>query len=274
MRPSQTRTKKYPSAYTLRSTFSSSMIASFVRAMAPKDKRAVHSVETWRIVLACAGMVALTDWGTTMQARTTILLLLNVFVRTRWPSQYYPASQSAPGAHASPVTARCIAFAAEFHMYEIWAVWSGVAFWGDATRLWLVVLCGEVISTTGVLLQSELLLNVEDTIWGLHTCYMCYLGWGQPLPMLFFGGFGAHMMCVHLPGRFRLMFNAGRAVDTSANRTRARRPGLLHVAPLFTSSGTIARRACAFEEKLWTVPMLLGMPVITAVMYWQINARA
>ncbi len=43
------------------------MIASFGRAMAPKDKRAVQSVETWRIVLACAGMVALTDWTAAAQ---------------------------------------------------------------------------------------------------------------------------------------------------------------------------------------------------------------
>ena len=267
------------------------MIASFVRAMAPKDKRAVQSVETWRIVLACAGMVALTDWtaaaqltdwtaaaqlSNNLQARTTLLLLLNVFTRLMWPSQYYPASRSAPGVFASPVTHRCIAFCAEFHMYEIWAVWSGVPFWGDATRLWLVVLAGEVISTTGVLLQSELLLNVEDTIWGLHTCYMCYLGLGQPLPTLFFGGFGAHMVLFHLPGRYALMFSGSRSADAgdkACDKARARRPGLLHVSPLFTT-GTIARRACAFEEKLWAVPMLLGMPVITAFMYWQINARA
>ena len=132
-------------------------IASFVRAVAPKDKRAVQSVETWRIVLTCAGMVALTDWNASLQARTTLLLLVNVFTRLWWPSQYYPASRSAAGVHASPVTHRCIAFCAEFHMYEVWAVWAGVPYWGDATRLWLMVLIGECTSTTGVLLQSELL---------------------------------------------------------------------------------------------------------------------
>jgi len=240
----------------------SSSIDSFVKAVAPTSESAIASVRFGIIVGCCIPMVSLTV--TPLQLRATILLLFNIFVRLLYPSAYYPASASVRGFVAHPLTARCIAFVAEFSLYEIWAVWSGVDFWGPSTYLWLLVGFGEVTSTTGTLLQSELILNIEDTTWAIHTCYMCYLSYMQPLQMVFFGGFGAHMLVSHLPRRFALMYNRGRAKEDDK--------GLFHIQPLFTRGGDVIVRRCLFEEKAWVVPMLLGQPVLTALMYWQINA--
>ena len=74
----------------------------------------------------------------------------DVIVRLVWPSCYYPATASVQHPIASPVTARVIAFVAELHFYVLWALWCSVEFWG--TYLWIIVLFGEVVSTTGVLL--------------------------------------------------------------------------------------------------------------------------
>jgi len=248
----------------------SALIDRFVVFVMPRDKDDVASVDTWLMVLCCTGMVALTTGA--LQMRATTLLLCNVFVRLWYPSAYYPASASLPGVLASPVTARCIAFVAEFALYEVWAVWAGVDFWGS-TYLWLIVGFGEVISTTGLVLQSELLLNIEDSTWAAHACYMAYLSFPQPLPLAFFGGFGAHMVLFHLPARFRLMLaGSGSALKAGAAATRSARPSLFHIDPLF-SSGSVALRPCEFEEKAWVVPMLLGQPLLTAVMYHEINSR-
>ena len=82
-------------------------------------------------------------------------------------------------------------------------MWAGVGYWGES-NLWLLVLVNECISTVGVLLQWELLLFSEDSIWFFHTSYMCYLSmcvsvWGQWKQLLFFGGFALIMAFLHLP---------------------------------------------------------------------------
>lgn len=192
--------------------------------------------------------------------RATFLLLFNIFVRLLYPSAYFPASASQRGLVASPMTARCIAFMAEFALYEVWAVWAGVDFWGPSTHLWLMVGAGEVISTLGVLVQSEIVLTVEDSIWTLHTWYMVFLSFPQWRQLLFFGGFGTHMLVTHLPRRFRLLFSRSAKEIWSFD-------------PLFTGEGMgkVRIRPCEHEEKAWVVPMLLGQPVLCAIMYWDAN---
>ena len=94
-------------------------------------------------------------------------------------------------------------------------------------------------------------------------------------PQLFFGGFGAMLLLDHLPRRFALILSGGRRAVYAKDKT-GEHPGFLaacaHVDPLF-STGRTAIRKCEFEEKAWVVPMLLGQPILTALMYWQISAR-
>lgn len=154
-----------------------------------------------------------------LQIRTTILILLNVFVRIWFPSAYYPATASIKGFWASPLTARCIAFIAEFSMYEIWAVLASTNFWGQ-DNVWLLVLSEEIISETGVLLQNELLLNIEDTTWAVHAWYMFYLSHrnNTPLPQpIFFYGFGAYLILHYLSRRINIIIKGNRSVLNNDN---------------------------------------------------------
>lgn len=235
----------------------------FVRSVSPKGK-STSSVRIWIIIIFCIPMILLTNPSKTLQLRVSALLLANIFVRLIYPSCYYPASAISSGFAASPVTARAIAFVGEFAMYELWAVWIGKEFWGSQNYLWVLVLIGECISTIGVLLQSEILLNIEDTIWAIHSTFMCYLSLtphAQFGAISFFGFFALHLFFVHLPKRFQMMSR--------------RKWGLFHSKPLFLTStgfdGNVSLRECSFEEKSWVVPMLLGQPILTALMYYQLN---
>lgn len=230
-----------------------------VRQVAPTNPDSVASVRLWMIIAICLPLVQLTK--TNLQIRATLLILTNITVRLLYPSCYYPASASKGGFIASPIVARCIAFVAEFSLYEVWAVWVGVDFWGPSTYLWAIVLWGECISTTGLLLQSEGLLNIEDSTWTCHAAYMCYLAymngcqWEQ---VAFYGGFAAHMVFSHLPRRFGQMLTEGTTFKMD---------------PLFTGKNLakIEIKQCNFEERAWVVPMMFGMASSTALMYWQIN---
>ena len=131
------------------------LIDNFVKALAPTDKSAICSIRPLLIAFICLPMILLTDIHSTLQIRTSFLLTLNIVVRLLYPSCYYPASASKKGFLASPMTARCIAFVAEFGLYEVWAIWVDIPFWnfrGHSNYLWLLVLFAECISTSGVLL--------------------------------------------------------------------------------------------------------------------------
>ena len=215
----------------------------------------------WRLIaFVCVAMILTTDLLSPLQKRTTFMLLLNVVVRLSFPSQYCPATASQSGIIAHPFTARCIAFIAEFCMYEVWAVWIGVEFWGDSTNLWLVVLVGEILSTTGVLVQNELILFFEDCTWTVHALYMLYLSQMKFMQVLIFGGLGGYLLLCHLPSRFERLLHKMRKYDNS----------LWHTNPLFTS-GKVIIKVCSDKEKLWVVPMLLGMPCLMFIMYRDIN---
>ena len=92
----------------------------FVKAVSPKDKKEVSSVEPWIIFIFVLPMCFLTDTKNPLQIRATLLLMANIFVRLLYPSCYYPASASAKGIIPSPLAARAIAFVAEFALYETW----------------------------------------------------------------------------------------------------------------------------------------------------------
>jgi len=243
------------------------VIDEFVSWVGPSDKKSTASMSSASISVCVLPMVFLTR--TPLQMRTTALLLLNIFLRLLFPSSYYPATASSKGFFASPVTHRCIAFVAEFSMYEIWAMWAGVDYWGP-TYLWLFVFINECISTLGVLLQWELLLFTEDSIWFLHTSYMCYLSLWQWKQMVFFGGFGLALGVVHLPRRFALLISGGRA--DVLKKSGAKHVSLLYMNPLLKKGGLdqVKIRPCDKEEKAWVVPMLLGIAFLMTVMYYDL----
>lgn len=254
------------------------LLDQFVHGVAPSDKNAHESVRKWIILVFVAVMYYFTDFKDALQLRATLLLTLNIVIRLLYPSAYFPATASVPGILASPVTARCIAFVAEFALYEVWAVWAQIDFWKGPYHVWTVVMFGEVVSTIGLLSQSELLLFIEDSTWATHTTIMCILSYPLPAKMIFFGGFGMGMFFVHLPRRFEILYNRSRSSDKFTS--------IYEIDPLFFKwnplpfilkltknkrNNTIAIRPCHFEEKAWVVPMLLGQPILTAFMYWQIN---
>ena len=232
-----------------------------VRAVAPPpSSKSFQSVRTEIIVAFTLPMIICTNFRDSNQIRITALLLLNIVVRLLYPASYFPATRSTTGILAHPVTHRLIAFVAEFGLYEIWATWAGLDFWGNTHYLWLVVLVGEIISTAAVLLQVEPLGFLEDSTWFLHVFYMGYLSIPSYKMLLFFGGaFG--LFSLHLPGRFRLLLSQGRS-----------KSGLFTCNPLFCGSNYVKLKECEIEELLWVIPMLLGQPILTAMMYYTINA--
>ena len=248
-----------------------------VHVAAPADKESYSSVRQWVIWLMLLPMLLLTDLDSPLQVRTTITLFFNVYVRLTYPSCYFPASASVEGYIASPLTARLIAFVAEFSLYELWAEWVDVPFWG-ASNIWAVVLFGECVSTASVLLQTELGLNVEDSTWCLHTIYMAYLSYPKyPWAVTFFSLFGLHFVLYHLPRRFKLMFDRIKRGGKSAANLFKLDPLYLRewFSPVRLKDPRLHKvrliKKCGEEEKAWVVPMLFGQSILTAIMYYQIN---
>ena len=244
-------------------------LENFVRAVAPAPqaggKPPTASVAMETMCLFTAPMLFMTDFENSTHARVTIMLMINIFVRLLYPTAYFPATASVPGLVGHPLTARCISFGAEFGLYEIWANWIGLDFWSNDHKLWMLVLVGELFSTIGTVLQMELLLVLEDTVWALHTSYMCYLAYPNPLPVIFFGGFGFCLTFLHMPRRYELLFTRGRSLNKNSS--------IFELNPLFGlhcgqgKPNHVIHRECKLEEKAWIVPMLLCQPVLTTLMY-------
>ena len=224
-----------------------------------KNNSGESSLPLSLIILSTLPMVYFTDLKNFKQIRITIMLLINIFIRLLYPSSYYPATQSKPGILYHPLTARLIAFIAEFGLYEIWANWINQCFW-DNNLLWIIVLIGEMISTFGVIIQSELLLNFEDIVWTLHTFYMCYLSYPD-IETFFFGSFGFYLVFFYLPKRIELLYTRKRCIKKGAS--------IFYINPLYCYKGKI--QECSLEEKSWVIPMLLSQPLLTAFMYYCIN---
>ena len=256
------------------------------------DRKGGRGAPRVKMIMPCllaACMIWQTDFGNLTYVRVTCLLLANMFVRLLYPSAYFPASASVPGVFAHPLTARLIAFAAEFGLYEVWANWIGLDFWSNNTLIipiWIVVLVGEVLSTVGVVLQMELLLVLEDSTWALHTMLMCFLGFPARLPVLFFGGFFVVLLFYHLPRRFQMLF--------ARQRSQNKESSIFELNPLFglhrffptsflskndkngmrclpDAPNYVQIRPCKLTELSWVVPMLLAQPVLTAYMYYSMK---
>ena len=240
-----------------------------IHVAAPTDKNSISSVRLWVILLMAAPMIMLTNLNSLLHIRTTLLLVQNIVIRLKFPSRYYPATASIKGFIASPIYARSIAYVAEFAMYELWAVWIGVDFWGS-NKLWAIVLFGECISTLGVLLQAEFLLKLEDSTWAIHAIYMAYLSYPKNLwAMSFFFLFSLYLILYHLPRMIKAMLSRlhrdGKNVSEIFKmdplflryyfinylpRDMTKDDKSLHKVPII--------RKISKEEKAWVLPMLIG----------------
>ena len=95
----------------------------------------------------------------------------------------------------------------------------GSSVWGDSTIIHVAcpqtqVLIGEILSTTGVLVQNETILFLEDCTWMVHALYMLYLSQMKFMEVLIFGGLETPLLC-HLPSRFERLLHKMRKYDDS-----------------------------------------------------------
>ena len=143
----------------------------------------------------------------------------------------------------------------------------------------------ELISNTGVLLQSEFLLFLEDSTWTVHASVMTVLTYSRNLAkMSFFLLFAVALIVLHLPRRFKLLFE---------NPNRFACEPLFFTCGVFKKQGKIIVQACHHEvctkqfeltnstkhcvfvwcvqEKAWVIPMMLGQAVMTPIMFIAIN---
>ena len=63
----------------------------FVEYVAPYDRKSHASAHWFLITSFCLPMLLTTDWSSALCCRITGLLLVNIYVRLLWPSQYVPA---------------------------------------------------------------------------------------------------------------------------------------------------------------------------------------
>lgn len=249
------------------------------------------SVMPWFILCLCTAPFFFANLDDPFQLRATVLIAVNIAVRLYFPSSYYPATAVQSGWIASPISARLIAFLAEFGLYEIWTMWSGISFWGTENYLWLLVLFGECVSSIGLLRQSEYLFFIEDTIWAIHTTYMAILNYpnsdSKKIQILFFGAFAVHMWFFHLPKRFKLMNSRGNKTKEELNTKRDEHaPKSSSYSSSSSSSSSpstsayfiltpssVALAPCPLEEKLWVVPMLVSQSILTSLMFKVINEK-
>ena len=165
--------------------------------------------------------------------------ILNVVVRTQWPSQYNPALACSKSIVSSPYTARVIATFAEFYMYYTMAQWVNTQFFG--TALGTIVIIGEIVCWSALLNQSEFLNWIEDSIWALHAIYMAYLS-ETTTQLIIFSVFASYLILYHLP-----------------------RMGMRITRPLIKRRGEIDAVRIGLpdaDSRSWIVPMLVLFPLI------------
>ena len=173
------------------------------------------------------------------------MISLNTYVRTQYPSQYCPARAMKDGIMYSPVTARVIATCAETMMYWTFANWIQQPFWGH-TLGW-VVLIGESLCWSHVYFQSELIGNIEDTVWATHGAYSAFYS-NSKLSFLTFAIFATYSYLINIP---RMAKRAERPFIRSWNGVKVQK----------LDKDTVA----------WQAPMLLVMPLVVSFGFIQIN---
>jgi len=135
----------------------------------------------------------------------------------------------------SPIVARAIATIAELCFYQAEANWLRMEFFGASIGRLAIV--GELVCWSHLLLQSDLVGNIEDTIWTLMYAKMA-VNAKTNLQFTFYAVFCAFMIVVHLPRMFQ--------------RSNLR-------FPLYR--GAVVKTPDA-DTKAWVVPMLFAMPLI------------
>ena len=79
------------------------------------EKHAIMHINYCLLVLL--PLFVVTDYKQLVQVNSLFWTILNVVVRTQWPSQYNPGRASLPHWYSHPYTARVIATVAEFVLY-------------------------------------------------------------------------------------------------------------------------------------------------------------
>ena len=132
--------------------------------------------------------------------------------------------------------------------YSVWAVWVGQPFWGDI--LGITVVLGEIVCWCHIIFQSEFLNCAEDTIWAIHAAMMAYYSqtW---LQLTVFGLFSAYLFLLHLPRMYKRISPPFFPRVYNGSQVLIEKPDL--------------------DTKIWMAPMLLVMPILQAVIYYQIN---
>ena len=109
-----------------------------------RDKSQMAQIYVHIVLLSFLPMLYMTDWSEEWQAAASLMICVNSFVRSQYPTTYRPAGASYEGFLYSPQMARSIATVAELLQYHMWAVWVDQPFWGSL--LGNVCITGEVVS--------------------------------------------------------------------------------------------------------------------------------
>ena len=232
-------------------------LQNIVKYLSPNNT--FQSISNKLLFILILPMLLLLDIYNLKQIYITIMLILNILIRLLYPSSYYPASQSIKGVIPHPLTARTIAFFAEFGLYELLADWIKIDFWSNEFQIYKIVLFGEMISTIGVIFQSEIILVFEDIIWLYHSLYMFYLSYPNK-KSIFFITFGLYLIFSYLPKRIKLLYSKKR-----------NKKSIFFIRPLFKKRNIVQIKTQCLEEKTWVVPMLLSQAIITAFIYYELN---
>ena len=190
----------------------------------------------------------MTDWSQIWQISAFIMVFLNVVVRTQWPSQYVPGVASSALWYSHPYLARSIATIAELYLYNTMALWCGKDFFG--TKLGYLVIFGETVSWCGLLLQSEFVGWLEDSVWTVHSVYMAYLSVTY-FQFAYFAVFSGYMILIHQP---RMAMRIERPLIPPAEK---RFKVIINVIDK--------------DSRSWIVPMLFFFPMLQALMLYNIN---
>lgn len=97
-----------------------------------------------------------------------LFIALNALLRSTFPTSYVPAVQSHPSIIFHPFVIRTLATIAEYDFYKLEA--EVFQFEG-----WFAVFCiGETVSWCHLLLQSEALGLLEDSVWVLFQMFILF----------------------------------------------------------------------------------------------------
>ena len=111
------------------------------------------------------------------------------------------------------------------------------------------MLLGELACWAGILLQSRFILFLENAIWTAHAAMMLYYS-QTGVQAVVYGAFCLYMILIQLPAQHS-------ALKSYADCSRYQ--------------GTAIAIPDQYN-KSWTVPVLLSMPLLTAVIYFDMNA--